>query len=317
MKKGLLSLVVIILVLVAGVYVLIPAKITIASAVVVKTTDIGAERYIVDDTKWGLWWHYDSTEKKPVETTSGKLFSNGAYSFTQTGKFYKASEISIQKGDIKILSKMVIVPLSVDSTGVEWKCEIITGNNPVTRMTQYLEAKQIKQSMDEVLGNLKAFLAKPENVYGINIEKNFLKDTLYISTKQVLPYPPSNKEIFALIDKVKTFLTQNQTEPSGSPIYNVTQMDQGKYQLMVAVPTNKSVPETSEFSKKVMIKGSFMITEVVGGDSTIKASSKQLQQYFQDYRKTSMAMNFTMLVTDRMLQPDSSKWVTKLYMPVY
>ncbi len=317
MRKGLLLLVVVIAVLLAGVYVLIPAKITIAAAAVVKTTDIGAERYIVDDTKWGLWWNYDSTQNKPADTGSGKQFSNQAYSYVQTNRFYKASEIEIQKEGAKILSKMVIVPLAVDSTGIEWKCEIETGSNPITRITQYLEAKKIKQGMDGVLGRLKAFLAKPENVYGISIEKNFLKDTLYISTKQLLPSPPSNKEIFALIDKVKIYLTQNQSEPSGSPIYNVTQMDQNKYQLMVAVPTNKSVKETDIFSKKVMIKGSFMITEVVGGDSTIKASSKQLQQYFQDYRKTSMAMNFTMLVTDRMLQPDSSKWVTKLYMPVY
>jgi hypothetical protein len=94
-------------------------------------------------------------------------------------------------------------------------------------------------------------------------------------------------------------------------------MDEGRYQLMAAVPVNKHLPESAAFSMKYMVKGSFMITEVAGGDSTINKASQNMQQYFQDYRKTSMAMNFTMLVTDRILQPDSSKWVTKLCMPVY
>ena len=40
-------------------------------------------------------------------------------------------------------------------------------------------------------------------------------------------------------------------------------------------------------------------------------------KYFQDYKKISMAMSFTMLVTDRMLQTDSSRWITRLYEPVY
>jgi ABC-type spermidine/putrescine transport system permease subunit I len=66
-----------------------------------------------------------------------------------------------------------------------------------------------------------------------------------------------------------------------------------------------------------MVKGSFMVTEVLGGDSTISKASHNMEQYFQDFRRTSMAMNFTMLVTDRQLQPDSSKWITKLYHPVY
>ena len=68
---------------------------------------------------------------------------------------------------------------------------------------------------------------------------------------------------------------------------------------------------------KNMVKGNFMISEVVGGDYSVNKASKSLQQYFTDFHLTSMAMSFTMLVTDRILQPDSSKWITKLYQPVY
>ncbi|MES2004927.1 MAG: GyrI-like domain-containing protein [Bacteroidota bacterium] len=317
MKKLFFSFVVIAAIFIAAVYLLIPSKITIASAAIVKTTDIGAERFVIDETQWGLWWNYGSSDSETTQKTGSTVFTTNRYRFQQTSKFYKSVDISISKADQTIASKLVIIGLATDSTGIEWKCQLEPGNNPFARIVQYMNARRIKQTMDSVLANLKRFLVNPENVYGIKIEKNFLKDTLYVSTKQQLPAVPSNKEIYGLIETVKNYIVQHGTQPTGSPIYNVTQMDKDRYQLMVAVPTDKALPENGTFAMKFMVKGSFMISEVVGGDATVLASSQKLQQYFQDFHKTSMAMNFTMLVTDRMLQPDSSKWVTKLYMPVY
>ena len=80
---------------------------------------------------------------------------------------------------------------------------------------------------------------------------------------------------------------------------------------------SKNENDLDGYTFKKMIKGSFMVTEVVGGEYTVAKASKSLQQYFTDYKKTSMAINFTMLITDRMYQPDTTKWITRLYQPVY
>lgn len=313
MKKLLLILLVVLALFTSSLYLFIPGKIIIDCSVAVKTTDVGTERFLIDETKWPLWWNYGTNGDRQA----GPVFTHNGYSYEQTGQFYKSVDIVISKEKRRLLSKLMIISLAVDSTSLQWKAEFITSRNPFIRITDYLEAKQIKKHMNEILGRMKDFLSEPYNIYGIHIERNRLRDTLYVSSKQMLPANPSVKEIYQLIDKIKTYIKQNGTEPSGSPIYNATRMDEGRYQLMAAVPVNKHLPETAVFSMKYMVKGSFMITEVAGGDSTINQASKNMQQYFQDYRKTSMAMNFTMLVTDRMLQPDSSKWVTKLCMPVY
>lgn len=313
MKKLLLILLVVLALFTSSLYLFIPGKIIIDCSVAVKTTDVGTERFLIDETKWPLWWNYGTNGDRQA----GPVFTHNGYSFEQTGQFYKSVDIVISKEKRRLLSKLMIISLAVDSTSLQWKAEFITSRNPFIRITDYLEAKQIKKDMNEILGGLKNFLSATENIYGIRIERTRLRDTLYVSSKQMLPANPSVKEIYQLIDKIKTYIKQNGTEPSGSPIYNATRMDEGRYQLMAAVPVNKHLPETAVFSMKYMVKGSFMITEVAGGDSTINRASKNMQQYFQDYRKTSMAMNFTMLVTDRILQPDSSKWVTKLCMPVY
>lgn len=314
MRKLILILLVILALCMASIYLLIPSSIPVSSAEVVKTPDVAAERYIIGEHQWIRWWNYGESN---AASSEGPVYRKGDYSYRQTGKFYKSIDIAIEKDGRKLSSKLLLIPLSVDSTGIEWKTELPTGYNPASRLMRYFEAKKLKQNMDGIMDNLKSFLSKTENVYGISIEKNRLKDTLYVSTKQLFTAYPSIKDIYQLVDKIKNHIAQNGTQVTGSPIYNITRMDEDRYQLMTAVPTDRSLKETGVFSMKYMVKGSFMITEVLGGENQVHEASRNMQQYFQDYRKTSMAMNFTMLVTDRILQPDSSKWVTKLCMPVY
>jgi hypothetical protein len=42
-----------------------------------------------------------------------------------------------------------------------------------------------------------------------------------------------------------------------------------------------------------------------------------MQQYFADYKRVAMAIPFEYLVTDRETETDTTKWVTRIYAPVY
>lgn len=314
MKKLLLFLIVTLVLFGLGVYVFIPAKLSITSTAVIKTTDIGTERYVTDEANWGKWWNY--SKDSSIHPAPASFIVNGD-EFKLMQKFYKSIDIRINHNSRELKSKLLIISLALDSTGIEWNSDYELGNNPFTRLTGYFDARRVKKNMDEVLVNLKAFLSKIENVYGIPIVRNHLKDTLFVTAKTILPTPPSNADIYALIKKIQDYAARNNVKQTGSPIYNVTEMENKRYQLMAGIPLDRSLKEVDGFSMKYMVKGSFIITEVVGGDYTVNKASESLLQYFQDFHKTSMAMNFTMLVTDRMLQPDSSKWITKLYQPVY
>jgi hypothetical protein len=65
-----------------------------------------------------------------------------------------------------------------------------------------------------------------------------------------------------------------------------------------------------------MEPGNFMATEVKGGTYSVDEAIKQLQLYISDYGKVQMAKGFQVLETDRMQEPDTSKWLTKIYIPV-
>ena len=120
-----------------------------------------------------------------------------------------------------------------------------------------------------------------------------------------------------MVQKIQAYIKTKAALQTGNPIFNISETGKNQYQLMCAIPIDKTITGNNAFACKKMIKGSFMIAEVVGGDSTVKKASASLQQYFADYRKTSMAINFNMLITDRIYQPDTAKWITRLYYPVY
>ncbi len=317
MKKILLILVSLVLISTIAIYVFIPNQLTVSSALIVHATENGTQRFLLDETKWHTWWKDPNSNTTKENITSNGTFRKMGNAFSISEKFYKSAKINIEHNAEKYVSEIAIIPIQLDSTGIEWKFSFALPMNPIDRVSKYLDAKNTKKSMDEVLSMLQGFAGNTDNVYGIHIEKTSTNDTLLVSSKVIMNTYPTTKNIYDLINNIKGYLLQNNAKQTGSPIFNITVTEEKTFQLMAAIPTDKVIPSKVGFSSKKMIKGSFMVADVVGGDSTIKKASISLQQYFIDYRKTSMAMNYTMLITDRIYQPDSTKWITRLYAPVY
>lgn len=315
MKKLLLVLLLALIALCISSYIFIPSTLNISSAVTVGATDNGTQRFINDETNWTKWWNYHDSNSI-TKASIGSFIINGDV-FRLTEKFYKSVKINIQHKKQQLGSTMVVIPLQQDSTSIQWNCSLPTSSNPFKRVMQYMEAKKIKNNIEQVLANLSLFLSKKENIYGIHIDRISIKDTLFVSTKSIFTTFPTTPDIYNLIQKTQLFAARKGAKQTGNPIFNITQIDNKHYQAMVAVPVDRTLSDNDVFSLKKMIKGSFIVTDVVGGDYTVNNASMNLQQYFDDYRKTSMAMKFTMLITDRMYQPDTTRWITRLYLPVY
>jgi hypothetical protein len=56
--------------------------------------------------------------------------------------------------------------------------------------------------------------------------------------------------------------------------------------------------------------------EVKGGFLTIDAAYKELQLFIEDYQRTSMAIPFESLITDRRIEQDTMKWISIICQPV-
>jgi hypothetical protein len=252
------------------------------------------------------------------------IFANGSGSLTQddytiTKKLINNFEIEIKHNNTGFASEMNLVSLPNDSSAIKWHYKTATSLNPFKRIRAYREAVSIKKNMQVVLRRVQTYLSKSENVYGIVLKESSTTDTALIAIKTEEPYYPKTSSVYRLIKKLNQFCNSREAcSVTGNPMLNITQLSPSAYRIMVALPVNRfmDVARDSVFSIR-MIPGKFLVTEVKGGTATINEALRQIDFYFQDYRRTSMAIPFQYLLTDREKEPDTSKWVTKIYAPVY
>ena len=66
-----------------------------------------------------------------------------------------------------------------------------------------------------------------------------------------------------------------------------------------------------------MVPGKILVAEVKGGAYTADEALRQLTMYMDDNHLVSPAIPFQSLVTERSKEPDTTKWITKIYFPVF
>lgn len=120
-----------------------------------------------------------------------------------------------------------------------------------------------------------------------------------------------------MIEKLKNYLHEKGAKAESFPMLNVQYIDTKNYVVQVALPVDKKIIEGSNISLKWMVKGSNVLTgEVIGGIKNIADSMKEFDKYISDYQRSVIAMPFQLLITDRLKEPDTTKWITRLYYPV-
>lgn len=316
MKKIAYLFLIIFSLFVIGVYLLIPANIEFSTMAVIPTSENGTSRFVLDSTKWENWWPMDSSNYISGKKISAR-FEFNHNRFVLQEKQYKSATILISHKENSYSSQLILIPFQKDSTIIQWKSKIKGGLNPITRIKEYQAALQMKTSMTDVLQGLRLFLSKTENVYGIPIERTGTPDTIIVSTKSILSEKPGTVQIYSMIEELKKYAESKGAIQTGLPIYNISLLKKGQHQLMCALPIDRELISTDRFTIRQMVKGAFMKTEVLGGEYRIENAKTNMQQYFEDFQKVAMAIPFIMPVTNRMYETDSTKWITRLYYPVF
>jgi len=315
MKKLIVIHFVIFLLLVTVIYIFIPGELFVSEVIFVKVTRNAAYRSLTDRNTWHTWW--PSPESKKVSAGIGdSVFNYKNVDYTVNPKMIDVINLSLTYKRNVINSFINIISLNNDSVAIEWKSELQTNLNPVKKISAYFTAKKIKHDMGDILQNLKAFLEKQENIYGLTIKEEKVKDTLLIATKSVSNSYPATSTIYDLIKSLKDYILANGATETNYPMLHIIQ-DSGVFKTMVAIPVNKRIAENRKFLFKRMVPGRILVTEVKEGRYTCDKALNQLEIYIDDNHLSSPAIPFESLVTDRSREPDTAKWVTKIYYPIY
>lgn len=309
MKKWLWVPVAVIITAFASVYVFIPARLNIVQITPINCTVTGAYRVLSSNDKWQQWW--------PGQQSNSNTFNYNNTSFTINKRLNNSLEISIQQDDQMLNSTLHVFPAGGDSASINWACDIATGNNPFKRIKHYRQAVALKNSMDSVLSHFKSFAGKKENIYGISFEIIIFRDSLLLSTKSFQKNYPSVSTVYAQINSLKKYGATHQAKQTGIPLMNLTPLDSTGYQLLTALPVDREVPASTQFFNQNIPLNRFWVIRVHGGMASVDEAIHQFQLYVQDYQRIVMALPFQKLITDRSAEPDTSRWVTDIYFPLF
>src|SRR5436190_1348006 len=173
--------------------------------------------------------------------------------------------------------------------------------------------------------NKQAFSIKGKffNVFAIDIYSD--KDTIN-SRMELVPVEANtmtilwNAEQVSSNDPFKRFERYRHAKQieKNSPMLNVFELGNSRYEAMTAIPVDKALPKTNEFAPKFLLKGGNILeVNIQGGPYAIEKGLKGLENYRADYKFDSPAIPYQLLVTDRAKEPDTTKWITRLYYPVF
>jgi hypothetical protein len=313
MRKWIIGLLVAVVIINAGVYALIPAKLVVAEVVPVSANPFTAFRCLTSAGTVQDWLKKEQASIKASGKNSVTVTSDD-YIFTLAPQMYNV--VAVDMGKENVSSYISILALAKDSSLVEWKTELPASNNVFKRIHNYWQAKSLKTNMASVLDQYADFIQNSELVYGVKIQHETVKDTMLVTTKMFLPDYPTPQEYYNMIQRLQQHIVQHGAQEANFPMLNIKPDGSGRFETTVAIPVNKIVPSAGEILFKRMIPGNILITEVAGGKHTIESGFRHIENYITENRLTSPAIPFQSLVTNRLAESDTAKWVTRLYYPV-
>lgn len=310
MIKWILTAVLVLVLVLALIYVYIPKNINVANVAFTNATAEATTRFMNDPAKWKKFGAQNETED------TSHNFSYGNTTYHIAGRYLNGYQINVAHKERSYKSIVNLLPIGNDSVALEWRTVVTCSNNPVHRLQQYMMALQLKSNMKDVLTNMANALSNEQLLYGLKIERVSTNDTLLIAARHTINHYPTVQEIYTAIDKVNEYVSLKGGNAVNAPLLNITNLYNGQFQFMVAIPVDKELPSHPPFVYKRMVPGYFMSAEVTGGTFAIDHAFNTIQQYNADHKKIPVAIPFQALLVNRQTVTDTTQWKTRWYFPV-
>ena len=305
MKKWILLITI---VLAAGIFFLLPAEQTLTQSFDAPVPVSATTRLISDLRQWDAWW--------PGEKLNDSTFKSGKREFS-VGKIMLTSfDATSRKDETEISLNVRQTPSSGDQTRITLFSSYRFSENRLKRLAQYPDYLSWKKEFSAFAGQLHDFFTDIRKVYGCNIEKQKVPNSPHVALIQSYPEHPTWDEVYGLIDELRQYVISQNATVVNDPIMNIF-IDEGKFKVMVAVATNRVLPSSGRFMLKEMVLGNILVAEVKGGSDKVRECQTQMENYVRDFQKSSPAIPFQRLITDRSRVKDSTQWITTVNYPVF
>lgn len=308
MKKWALAVTAFMVIAVTCLYVVIPGRVIVSNVATVKAPEAAVVRLLLSKEGWEHWW--------PSATTQNNVFSYRnldfhAFKFTNS---YVATTVT--RNNFAARSILYFNATDQNTTLLRWTIDHKLSLNPVNRIKDYIQLRNIDASVKKVLAHFQKFTDKKANVYGIDIEYSKVKDTVVSLINITFGRYPSTDEIYTLINCLRQYNMRKGIDKGSHPMVNVTRLSSSEYGVMVAVPVKRRADNHKQIKFKALVPGNILTARVKGGTATVDHAMSQMTNYVTDMRHVSPAIPFQKFITNRVAEPDTSNWITELYYPI-
>jgi hypothetical protein len=303
MKKGLIGLLLLSIIAITAIYIFIPASIRISKSLKLKGNRQNVYMLLNDSTKWSKWLEQDT---------------NAGFHFTISKKTSSVILIEIEKNNSKIKGGIEFLPYSkIDTVLLYWHYNLYAGITPWGRLKTYIIASDLHKVFTERMTDFSTLFSKTENIYGVPIIETKVKDTLIATLTRDELQAPSEKIICEMILLLRQYINHSDVVVTDSAMTSIQKDETGKYKVMVGIPVNKIPSNAPNINIKKMMPGKLLIATVIGGPSTIQNGFAQTKKYITDYFLEEAALAYEVPVTDRCIEKDTAKWITKICRPFF
>jgi effector-binding domain-containing protein len=299
MRKIIGSVLVILILSLAAVYLFIPSQMSIKGSQMVYQPTSSMTRAMTQTSKWDEWMPKEIALKATsslVATIQAELNLDG---------IQVPVVFSIENGE----GNNSIIHYETSMNNIGW--------SPIERIQYYLFAKKIQNQLDLVLSAASAHYNYNKGVYGFDIVETKVKDSSYVALDKTLTDTPSLVQIYQMVDQIAAFINTQKGKAIGDPMVNITRLDENDVYIQVAIPIEKDIAVKDAFTIKKMVLGNLLSVKVQGSQTKVNEAFDATKQYITDKRKTSPAMPYVIFNTNRLLEKDSSRWVSTINYPIY
>ncbi|TSD66076.1 hypothetical protein FFF34_001355 [Inquilinus sp. KBS0705] len=311
MKKPALLTLGLILIAFISVYFIIPQWIKTNNITQVDTTDENIAKFLVDKHQWQKWWPGEHSAADSNE------YSYKGVTYILQKATNSDMQVQIKTGDLVLDSHLTYLAIDDGATKVTWYAQMQSSTNPFTRIAEFIRIKNTANGMTAILENFKRFMQTDTNVYGIKVNLKKINDPILLAKNMITPTYPTTAIIYKMIADLKLQIKAKGVNETNKPMLNITPID-NEYHVMAAIPINKTiVPDTGTVINNMVKGGNILEADVKGGRGNIDNAFQQLKNYQKDHALVSPAMPFELIITDRIAEPDTAKWITQIYWPIF
>lgn len=299
MRKIIVSILAILVLSLAAVYLLIPNQLVIKGSQMVYQPSTSVIRGMMQTSKWTEWMPKDIDLK-----ATSSLVATIQTALNQDG-IKVPVEFSIVNGE----NNNSIICFETNMDNSQW--------SPISRVQYFIFSKSIENKLNKVLSAASNYYNYSKGVYGFDIIETKVKDSSLITIDQTLKDTPNLVQIYQLVDQLTAYINIQNGKAKGAPMVNITKVDADEVYTQVAIPIEKDISVNGEFSIKKMVLGNLLSVKVQGDQTKVNEAFEATKQYINDKQKYAPAIPFIIYNTNRLLEKDPRLWISTINYPIY